>query len=162
RDGFIEKRTLDGKKRLWLVQLGTVERDEVLGVQVDRAGNVYVAGNTGGAIGERKLVGKQDVFVQKYSPDGKLVWSTQLGTTGDDALVALRLGPSEAPHLLTAHATGQKTFNRLSYTVVEEQFQALIALDKNTGSSRGGLMLGQVKNASVPSLNGRAMVLRRV
>jgi uncharacterized protein (TIGR03437 family) len=73
--------------------LGGAGQDYAAGVATDPQGNVYVAGLTyspdfpvtPGAM-QTKIgsVGASDAFVAKFAPDGKLLWSTYLGGTGDD------------------------------------------------------------------------------
>ena len=51
---------------------------------IDSAGNVYLAGQTYGSLGGT-YQGGSDAWVAKYTADGHLVWTRQLGTPGSDA-----------------------------------------------------------------------------
>ena len=51
---------------------------------VDRSGNVYAAGYTGGSMDGNTNQGLSDLFVVKYDSRGNLVWTRQIGSTGYD------------------------------------------------------------------------------
>ncbi|HYM30225.1 MAG TPA: SBBP repeat-containing protein [Candidatus Cybelea sp.] len=53
------------------------------GIAKDSNGNVYVVGTTDGGVGARITGGSDDVFLQKYDPSGKLVWTRDLGASGN-------------------------------------------------------------------------------
>jgi hypothetical protein len=44
------------------------------------SGNIYVAGDTGGALDGHTRWGDDDLFLIKYTPDGDRVWIRQIGT----------------------------------------------------------------------------------
>ena len=83
-DGFLRKYTTSGEA--WTVQFGTDSDDNVAAVDVDGAGNVYVAGHTSGAFDEftNEAPGSWDAFVRKYDPEGILLWQDQFGTDDND------------------------------------------------------------------------------
>ena len=61
------------------------------GMTVDAHGNVYLAGSTWDAgcpttegAYERKFHGEADMAISKWSPEGKLLWSTLVGSPGHD------------------------------------------------------------------------------
>ena len=66
----------------WADQLGTDLNDKGAAVQLDGAGNLYVAGFTDGAVGTN--VGKFDTLLVKYASDTTREWARQFGTTEDD------------------------------------------------------------------------------
>ncbi|TNF32073.1 MAG: hypothetical protein EP319_00440, partial [Deltaproteobacteria bacterium] len=73
---------------LWVKQFGssaslpgdTTGADICHGVEVDENGFIYCAGSTSGSLGEANG-GSSDVFLMKLSPEGELVWVTQLGAS---------------------------------------------------------------------------------
>ena len=83
RDVFLAKFNAAGTN-LWGIQMGTSEHDQAWGVAADAAGDVYLAGETGGMLGSDPWAGDLDVFVAKYSPTGSQIWLKQLGTTNVD------------------------------------------------------------------------------
>jgi len=68
----------------WTRQLGTSAYDVSFGVAADAAGNVFISGTTRGSLGGQPNAGYGDAFVAKYDASGKLLWTRQLGTSGDD------------------------------------------------------------------------------
>lgn len=84
-DFFVAK--LDpGGKFLWAKTVGGSGEDRVACISVDRSGNSYVTGTFegtakfGGSVLSAK--GKQDAFVAKLDPKGKLLWAKVLGASG--------------------------------------------------------------------------------
>ncbi len=57
-------------KRLWIRQFGSAFDDKALGVAVDDAGNIFVAGETQGSLGGIDNAGRSDIFLLKCRPDG--------------------------------------------------------------------------------------------
>jgi hypothetical protein len=85
-DVFVRKLDTDANV-LWTRQFGTDDWDYGV-VAVDGAGNVLVAGETGGSlVGEN--AGPRDVFVRKYDATGGVVWTRQFGTDRNDAALAV-------------------------------------------------------------------------
>jgi hypothetical protein len=82
-DAFVAKYSAAGEL-LWTRQLGTAESDAAAGSSSDSAGNVFIAGDTSGAM-DGMARGFGDGFVAKYSPDGELEWTRQVGTSQPDA-----------------------------------------------------------------------------
>ncbi|HEY9824959.1 MAG TPA: SBBP repeat-containing protein [Stenomitos sp.] len=81
-DAWVAKYSRNGSL-LWSQQLGTSSFDLSNDVATDRDGNVFITGFTGNALaGIYK--GGSDAWVAKYSPDGTLAWTRQLGTTSVD------------------------------------------------------------------------------
>lgn len=81
-DAYIAKFNLAGN-RIWDKSLGTKVPDEASGVTADSRGNVYLTGNTLGAL-KGKNAGEGDVFIAKYNPLGRLLWTQQFGSSDDD------------------------------------------------------------------------------
>jgi hypothetical protein len=68
---------------LWSRQPGTSDGDFARAVTTDRDGNVYVVGETNGALGGPKK-GNDDAWLIKYDGDGHQLWSRQPGTSDVD------------------------------------------------------------------------------
>ena len=81
--GFLAKYDTAGGL-LWTRQLGTSLDDHISGVSADASGNVFIAGQTWGALDGLPL-GKSDAFVAKYDAAGNSVWTRQFGTAESDA-----------------------------------------------------------------------------
>jgi hypothetical protein len=81
-DGYIIK--IDSlSNTVWTRQFGTPQNDDVQWSAIDEKGCVYIAGITAGSM-EGKNRGKEDIFVVKYNPDGRLAWTKQFGTDSTD------------------------------------------------------------------------------
>lgn len=93
-DGFVAKLTPDGRTLVWSTYLGGSDRDNVMSMTVDAAGDVWVTGITRspdfpvtpGAL-HRPGGGPDrasDLFVAKLAADGsRLVWSAVVGDAGE-------------------------------------------------------------------------------
>ena len=66
----------------WKDQLGTELNDKGAAIQLDGAGNVYLAGFSDGRLAGR--VGKFDAVLVKYAPGTTREWTRQFGTVEDD------------------------------------------------------------------------------
>lgn len=64
----------------WFVQGGSLSTDFAYDIEIDSKGFIYVAGYAMGAVGSEQNKGAQDALLQKYTPDGELVWSTGYGS----------------------------------------------------------------------------------
>jgi len=85
RDIFVVKYNSSGSK-LWSRQTGTSMEDNAYGISTDLSGNVILAGSTRGAFeGYTSFGYDEDLFVIKYSSNGTMMWTRQLGTTADDS-----------------------------------------------------------------------------
>ncbi len=82
-DVFLTKYT-SGGTRSWLTQFGTSADEEANGVAVDGSGNAYVTGYAYGSLAGTNA-GKQDAFVAKVDAAGARGWTSQFGTSVDDA-----------------------------------------------------------------------------
>jgi len=78
-------REVAGQDILWTRQFGTSSSDLANGVAIDGAGNVYVVGQTEGALPGQTGLGGRDAFVRRYDSLGNQLWTRQFGTRGDDA-----------------------------------------------------------------------------
>jgi len=86
-DAFVVKLKGDGSRLIWSTRLGGSGADGIMGVQVDRKGNVYVGGHTESddlpvtpGAPQVKRGGKSDCFLAALSPDAtRLRYMTYLG-----------------------------------------------------------------------------------
>ena len=81
-DAFLVKCDSSGNV-LWTRQLGTLGTEFGDGVSVDSLGNVYITGRTSGNLGGPNA-GSSDAFLGKYNTSGNVLWTRQLGTSGND------------------------------------------------------------------------------
>ncbi|MEO8180066.1 MAG: SBBP repeat-containing protein [Deltaproteobacteria bacterium] len=89
-DAFVAKYSPAGDL-LWTRQLGTTGSDASASVSLDDAGNIYLAGDTSGAL-DGPARGFGDGFVAKYSSAGELEWLRQIGTSEPDAALSVSAG----------------------------------------------------------------------
>ncbi|MBK8176612.1 MAG: SBBP repeat-containing protein [Rhodospirillales bacterium] len=82
-DAFVIKYDRDGRT-LWTRQPGTTAMDRANGVATDPDGNIYVVGETWGALGGTFKGGYSDAFVIKYDRDGRTLWTRQPGSPERD------------------------------------------------------------------------------
>lgn len=87
QDLFIAKYDASGALQ-WSQQLGGPGPDDGRGASVDPLGNIYFAGTTYDSL-YGPNAGAGDLFVLQYDPAGNLLWSTQLGTSGDELATGL-------------------------------------------------------------------------
>jgi len=121
-DAFIIKYDRDGRI-LRRRQPGTTSSDNARGIATDAEGNVYVVGNTQGALGGAYKGGDRwpygDAFVIKYDRDGRILWKRQPGTNEAD------------------HAFGVATDSDGNVFVVGTTYGALAGPYKGGGESYG-------------------------
>ncbi len=82
-DAILIKYDSNGNK-LWSKQFGTEGRDLGYSVALDSNKNIYVSGETSGAFPENTYNGGTDIFLTKFDSTGNIIWSKQLGGSGDD------------------------------------------------------------------------------
>jgi hypothetical protein len=86
-DAFVFKLKGDGSALAWSTLVGGGDWDGLMGVRVDGAGNVHVAGHTQSAdfpvtagAPQPRIGGRSDAFLAAFSPDaGRLLYATFLG-----------------------------------------------------------------------------------
>lgn len=67
----------------WIRQFGGERHDRGLGLTLDPDGNVLVSGTTEASLDGRNA-GSFDAFLAKLDGDGRLLWTRQIGTAGED------------------------------------------------------------------------------
>jgi hypothetical protein len=104
-DGFVTRFSPDGSSLDFSTFLGGAAQDQGLGIAVDGAGTVVVAGSTDSRNFptlepvQAALGGYIDAFVTALSAeDGALAWSTFLGGTEAERANAVTVGPDSAVH----------------------------------------------------------------
>ena len=80
-DVFIRKYSRLGEE-VWTRQFGSPDFEIPSGVAVDKQGNVFVAGTTGGAL--VREANPRGVFLRKYAPSGEELWTRQFSTGEED------------------------------------------------------------------------------
>ncbi|BBO33221.1 SBBP repeat-containing protein [Lacipirellula parvula] len=81
-DAFLSKFDASGN-RVWTAQLGSTGGERSYGVATDGVGSVYISGATGGSLNGPQA-GFGDAILSRYTTDGVLLWSRQLGTASAD------------------------------------------------------------------------------
>jgi hypothetical protein len=81
-DGFIVK--IDGAaNKIWAIQVGSKEEDDLFNAAIDGLGNIYVTGFIGvGA--KNSSIPNTDILVVKVNSSGEVVWLKQYGTENVD------------------------------------------------------------------------------
>jgi hypothetical protein len=74
--------------QLWLCELGTSADDWARCVAPDGVGGVYVAGDTGGSLGDQNA-GGGDAWIARFDSESHQLWIRQLGTSAFDVANAL-------------------------------------------------------------------------
>ncbi|HJZ67087.1 MAG TPA: SBBP repeat-containing protein [Blastocatellia bacterium] len=99
-DAFITKLNPAGTALIYSTYFGGGGDDSGKGIKVDVAGNAFVVGTTQAANFplanplQASLSGGSDAFVAKLNKDGKLVYSTYVGGSGDDSGNAIDIDES--------------------------------------------------------------------
>jgi lysophospholipase L1-like esterase/outer membrane protein assembly factor BamB len=81
-DGVLTRLNPDGSG-LWHAWIGSPRLEQLAGVGTTPSGSVLVAGWTDGTVSAANA-GGMDLLIQSFSPDGSLLWSRQLGGSGQD------------------------------------------------------------------------------
>jgi hypothetical protein len=81
---------------LWRDQIGTATDDRVMDIRVGDNNDVYICGNTSGALA-RQNNGLGDFVVARYERTGKSLWLYQYGTNAMDTIMCMERG--ELGHL---------------------------------------------------------------
>lgn len=86
----------------WIKQFGTDQKertdgvpdDRSVGLTIDNAGDLYVAGSTQGTFMGETSAGLGDAFLARLDTTGKLQWLKQVGSVGNDAFISVAANPA--------------------------------------------------------------------
>ncbi len=116
-------------------QFGSDEDGVAFNPVTDKNGNVYIAGNTKGALAG-KSNGKTDGFVSKFDSTGNIIWTKQFGTNEDDNINWLTL--DQTGHLYVTGCTngvlGEKNFGKEDVIIARFDTNGNIEWQKQFGS----------------------------
>jgi enterochelin esterase-like enzyme len=85
---------------LWQASIGSAAAaDRAYGVAADGAGGAYLAGYTSGTLEGESSAGDKDAMVTRVDADGRVVWSHQFGSTGEDKAFAAALAADGGVYL---------------------------------------------------------------
>jgi hypothetical protein len=102
-DCYIQKFDTDGTF-LWGKKIGGPSTDFVQDVLVDHSGNVYCSGSFSGTVQFQPGTGIQsngdrDVFIEKFDPDGNLIWVKTVGGNSYDEAIGLAIDQNEGLYI---------------------------------------------------------------
>ncbi|NER38940.1 MAG: S8 family serine peptidase [Oscillatoria sp. SIO1A7] len=148
-DAWLAKYDSNGNSVWSPKQLGTAVEDKAFSIAISSNDKVYIAGTTRGNLaGPATLLGQQDAWVARYSSDGALESSKQLGTAQFDDLTGIAVDAEG-----NFHVAG-KTRGSLG-GVNQGSFDAWLA--KYDGSSLGLLKEEQVGTSTADAANDIAV-----
>ena len=92
---------------VWLRQIGGTGIDQALDLILDKQSNVYLVGYFQDTVdfapgaGSNIVIseGKSDVFIQKWTPQGTVIWTRTTGGAEDDGAASIALDKHGNPHL---------------------------------------------------------------
>lgn len=91
-DAFLAKFSGDGEP-LWSRQFGDAGEQSALGLTVDAAGDVVIAGDFTSTIdfggGSLVSAGENDIFIAKFGADGSFLWGKRFGDAADQHVGAI-------------------------------------------------------------------------
>jgi hypothetical protein len=92
--------------KLWSYQYGTTTNDAAYGVAVDAEDSIYITGITGypggPSLDGQTYLGASDIFLTRFSPDGRKLFTRQVGTASQDWAYGIAVDPSGAIYLAGA------------------------------------------------------------
>ena len=175
-NGFISELDPTGQHLLFSTYFGGSEDDSANAIALDRAGNVYIAGETTSPNFpilnplQATLAGGDNAFVAKFSSSGTLTYSTYLGGSGNDR--ALGVAVDNGGNAYITGSTGSTNFP------VVAPFQAMLAggqmdafvaklnpqgtalvYSTYLGGSGGSVNIPEQGNAIAVDVNGSAYVV---
>jgi hypothetical protein len=118
-DAFVRRYNSAGDE-VWTRQFGTSPGDNARRVALDSAGQVLVVGSTEGALAEHSSAGGFDAYVSMFEADGRLLWTRQFGSGGDD--FGMGVGSDRSGAISVAGTAGQPLPGQSSGTTFLRQF----------------------------------------
>lgn len=98
-DAFVSKYSTDGTRE-WTRLLGSAEGDWIRDAAVDESGNLYVSGSTYGDLAGQRNAGEADIFISKFDPSGRGLWTFVQGTDQRDSGFGLAVGAQSELYLV--------------------------------------------------------------
>jgi hypothetical protein len=92
-DIFLVKYSSNGVKQ-WTKQFGTATNDIAKGIAIDSSNNIYLAGETSGALDSQTNAGGKDIFLVKYNSGGTRQWTKLLGTSSEEVTNGIAIDSS--------------------------------------------------------------------
>ncbi len=124
----------------WERVIGTNSWDYGTGVSVDSAGNVYVAGYSGGDFDGHINSGGYDMFLIKYDSSGNKKWSKLLGSDKDDSAQGVSVDSAG-----NVYVTGSSQGDFDGHTNLGEYDVFLVKYD-SSGNKKWSRLLGTSNN----------------
>ena len=118
-DAFVRRYNSVGEE-VWTRQFGTSPGDNARRVALDSAGQILVVGSTEGALADQSSAGGFDAFVTMFEADGRLLWTRQFGSGGDD--FGTGIGSDRSGAISVAGTAGQPLPGQTSGTTFLRQF----------------------------------------
>jgi hypothetical protein len=143
-DAFLAKYESDGTK-VWTRLLGTVTTetnnitDLASGVAIDSNNNVYITGQTAGALDGETNAGGNDAFLAKYDSAGTKVWTRLLGSGGNEVAFSVAIDSNN-----NVYVTGYTTSPVLDNQTNTGNFDIFLAKYDSTGTKVWTKLLGTV------------------
>jgi len=101
KDLFLMKYNSSGTKQ-WTKLLGTSSDESANGIAIDSSNNIYITGNTGGALDSQTNSGNTDLFLVKYNSSGTKQWTKLLGSSAQENGNAIAMDSSNNIYLTGA------------------------------------------------------------
>jgi hypothetical protein len=136
-DAFLRKYNSAGELQ-WSKQFGTSTGDTANGVVADAAGNVWVTGQTDGAL-DGQSQGARDSFVRKYDTAGNIVWRKQWGTSIWDVSQAITTDPFDNAYITGFNIPGFVSTDLENFFVTKFDAEGNVAWTR----TQGGPLLDQ-------------------
>ncbi|MFZ4561999.1 MAG: SBBP repeat-containing protein [Bacteroidales bacterium] len=116
-------------------QFGSVKDGVAFNPVADKSGNVYIAGNTSGALAGQSY-GKTDGFVSKCDSAGNTIWTKQFGTAEDDLINWITLDQAGNAYVTgcTNGVFGEKNYGKEDIVVAKFDTNGNLEWQKQFGS----------------------------
>jgi len=156
---------------LYSTLFGGEKRDDPRALAVDSTGHVYMAGRVTSTTFpvknalQPKLGGNDDGFIAKFTPELQLAYSTYLGGTGSDHILALAAGPDDSVYV-TGESSSPGLATAGAYTPLVQPYSSFAARISGDGRTlhyftyvgwRGGYSTARaiaVDNSGQPWIGG--------
>lgn len=108
-DGYLIKLDAAGNQE-WIVPIRTATGENIRGVRVDGAGNIYVTGSSSGDLfafnpdlySYASSYTYGDIYLAKYDPSGNLLWGRQISSAGNDTPISLAVDETGTAYILAS------------------------------------------------------------